>query len=320
MVISLSANDIRAVANWPFLIEALRQGHRLARADIGDTFVHARGNTMLVRSAWIDGLAAGVKAATVVPQNAKRSLPSIHAQIMLFDDEMGALSALVDGTEVTAWKTAADSALGCDLLAPKDVDTFLMIGAGAMAEPLIRAHLSVRPCISNILLWNRTTAKAHDLATRLADLPQSVAVVDDLIDAIPQADIISCATMSAEPVLAGAKVTPGTHVDLVGAYRADMREADDDLHRAGRWFVDSYDTTLDHIGEFTIPVQAGVIQREAVQGDLHELVAGNAGRGHEDEITVFKNGGGAHLDIMVASALVEEFRTRSDVSESGADA
>jgi len=310
MVVSLSADDVRAVADWPLVIGALREGHRLPKADIGDTFVHARDNTMLVRSAWIDGLAAGVKAATVVPENPNRdpALPSIHAQIMLFDDETGELSALVDGTEVTAWKTAGDSALGCDLLARHDCKTFLMVGAGSMAEPLIRAHSSVRPDIEKLLLWNRSKARVENLAGQLADLDQSIEITTDLDAAIPQADIICCATMTSEPVLKGALVSPGTHVDLVGAYRPDMRETDDDLHHRGRWFVDSFDTTLDHIGELKIPIEAGLISPDAVKGDLHALVAGEAGRQSVGEITVFKNGGGAHLDIMVADALVRASR------------
>ena len=311
--VTLTADDIKAVASWPLVIEAIRNGHKLPKADIGDTFVHGGPNTMLVRSAYIDGLAAGVKAATVVPENPNRSspLPSIHAQIMLFDSDTGQLSALVNGTEVTAWKTAGDSALGCDLLARRDVKTMLMIGAGAMAEPLIRAHLSVRPGLERIVIYNRTKKRADELINRLEDLSQSVSYAENLDTAVPEAEFICCATMTNDPVLMGELVSPGTHVDLVGAYKADMREANDALHSKATWFVDSYDTTLDHIGEFVIPLKAGIIERSAVKGDHHALVAGNAGRTSDDEITVFKNGGGAHLDIMVSAALVQAFQSKS---------
>lgn len=300
MVTVLDGDDVARLASWPLVIDALREGHRLPKASIADTFVHARDNTMLVRAAWIDGLAAGTKAATVVPGNAQRALPSVHAQISLFDDETGALTASVDGTSVTAWKTAGDSALGCDLLARDDAKTLVMIGAGAMAAPLIAAHRTVRPSIDNVLIWNRTRANADALAAQVGGQ-----AVDDLPAALAKADIICCATMSTVPVLAGADVPQGCHVDLVGAYRPDMREADDELHRRGRWFVDSRDTTLAHIGELAIPIAGGIITEEAVLGDLHELVAGRAGRCSDDDITVFKNGGGAHLDIMVADALVK---------------
>lgn len=310
----LSAEDIRSVANWSLVIETIRAGHTLPKADIGDTLVHAGDNTMLVRSAYIDGLAAGVKAATVVPDNPDRSppLPSIHAQIMIFDCDSGELSALVDGTEVTAWKTAGDSALGSSLLSRDDSKTLLMVGAGSMSEPLIRAHIAARPALENVLIWNRTTTRAGSVAKALTDLPQSVAVIDDLDAHVGQADIICCATMTNDPVLKGALVAPGTHVDLVGAYTPDMREADDDLHRRADWFVDSSDTTLDHIGEFIIPIAAGVIDRDdAANGDLHDLVAGRVGRASDDQITVFKNGGGAHLDIMVSTGLVAAFNSKN---------
>lgn len=313
MAVSLSAEDIRSVATWPLIIAALREGHRRPPADIGDTLVGAGENRMLVRSAWIDGLAAGVKAATVVPANVRRSepLPSIHAQVMLFDTDTGQLTAWVDGTAVTAWKTAADSALGSDLLSRPDSQNLLMVGAGGMAEPLIRAHCAVRPDLKKVTIWNRNSGRAEDLRSRLGDLRAAVSVADDLDAAIAEADIISCATMAVDPVLKGAIVRPGSHVDLVGAYRLDMREADDDLHRRGEWFVDSRETTLEHIGELKIPLEAGLIDSGAVLGDLHALVDGTAGRSGDEAITVFKNGGGAHLDIMVSTALVEAWRGRN---------
>ena len=307
--VTLIADDIQKVANWPLVVEALRTGHELPKADIGDTFVHADYKTMLVRSAFINGLAAGVKAATVVPDNPQKQppLPSIHAQIMLFDPNTGELTALVDGTEVTAWKTAGDSALGSALLSRPESKTLLMVGAGAMAIPLIEAHLSVRRDLDTVMVWNRTSAKAQAICEKLQGKVPTIETAADLDAAIPQADIICCATMTNEPVLKGALVQAGTHVDLVGAYKADMREADDDLHHKARWFVDSFDTTLDHIGELKIPLDQGVIDRNSVKGDLHQLVAGSVGRKDDQDITVFKNGGGAHLDIMVSSALVKAF-------------
>jgi len=275
MVTSLNAEDIRQVADWRFLMNALRDGHKRPPAEIDDSFVGDGERTMLVRSAWIDGVAAGVKAATIVPGNVDHvpPLPSIHAQVLLFHPHTGQLTAILDGTEVTAWKTAADSALGASLLAREDAKSFLMIGAGSMAEPLIRAHLISRPGLQKITLWNRSPARAETLAESLIDLPQQVVFAKNLDDVVPDADIICCATMSNTPILKGDLVAPGTHVDLVGAYKADMREADDALHRKARWFVDSRVTTLDHIGELKIPVAAGIITADAVVGDLHQLVS-----------------------------------------------
>lgn len=312
MVTTLNAEDIRSVADWRLLMNALRDGHNRPPADIDDSFVGDAEHTMLVRSAWIAGLAGGVKAATIVPANAKRNppLPSVHAQVLLFDPNTGQLSAVLDGTEITAWKTAADSALGSQLLSREDAQSFLMAGAGSMAEPLIRAHLTARPNLQKIVLWNRSPARVEALAERLSDLVMEIHIADSLDEAVPNADIICCATMSNTPVLKGALVSSGTHVDLVGAYKSDMREADDELHKVGNWFVDSRTTTLEHIGELKIPIAEGTITPDAVLGDLHQMVSGQRSRETESEITVFKNGGGAHLDIMVSQAILEAWSNR----------
>jgi ornithine cyclodeaminase len=298
----ITAEDIRNTATWPLVIEALRAGHLRPKAKTGDTLLEMGGRKMLVRSGWIDGVAAGVKAVTVFPGNEPPN-PSVQGQVLLFDDETGAVSAVLDGTEITKWKTAGDSALGADCLARPDVETMLMVGAGAMAEPLIRAHLTVRPSISRVMIWNRTEARAEELAGRLGDLDAAVEAVADLDAALPDADLVSCATMTVDPIISGALLKPGCHVDLVGAYTPEMREADDETLTRGRLFVDSYDTTVDEIGELIIAIAAGVISRDDVLGDLHALVEGRAGRQTADEITLFKNGGGAHLDIMTAKAI-----------------
>ncbi|MEO0546409.1 MAG: ornithine cyclodeaminase [Pseudomonadota bacterium] len=308
-VTSLSAQDIRAVATWPLVIDALREGHRLPSADINDLLVGSHADDkaiMLVRGAWINGLASGVKAATVVPANPDRTppLPSVHAQIVLFDAVTGQITGLVDGTEVTAWKTAGDSALGSDLLSRPDSETLLMVGAGAMAAPLIAAHHTVRPNLKRVLVWNRSAARADALVEDLSGIYENILRVEDLEAAVGDADIVCSATMTVDPILKGAWLRPGTHVDLVGAFTPAMRETDDETHAVGRWFVDSRKTTLHHIGELKIPLKTGVIGEGAIQGDLYELVAGQAGRKTPEDITVFKNGGGAHLDIMVSAALV----------------
>jgi ornithine cyclodeaminase len=178
-----------------------------------------------------------------------------------------------------------------------------MVGAGALAGPLIRAHLSVRPKIEELIVWNRTPARAEVLAAELRADGLVVEVAADLAAAVGRADIVSSATRTEQPVIEGAWLRPGTHLDLVGAFTAAMREADDTALRRGRLFVDARETTVDHIGELMIPIARGVIGRNDVVADLYDLAAGFAWQRAPDDITIYKNGGGAHLDLMTAIAI-----------------
>ena len=287
--------------DWPRLVDALQAGHHGAKAEIADQFLHRGDDVLLSRAAWIDGQGVGVKTVTVLPGNVAKGLPSVQGAMLVFDDVTGAPRALIDSALITRWKTAADSVLGARLLARSDARHLLIIGAGSVAASLIEAYSAVLPGIERITVWNRTIAKAEALA---ADYP-SVEVAQDLQAALAEADIVSTATMSSVPVLPGAMLKTGTHVDLIGAFTATMREADDDVLRRGRIFVDARETTLDHIGELMIPLAAGTIQRGDVLGDLRDLVAGTVGRQGDDDITVFKNGGGAHLDLMTANLILK---------------
>lgn len=301
----VNGDDIRSVCSWPFAVEALRAGHLMKPADLRDSLVENSGRKMLVRTAWIPGLASGVKAVTIYPDNPSQSppMPSVQGQVLLFDEASGHVVAVLEGADLTAWKTAGDSALGASCLARPDVKTMLMVGAGSMARPLIDAHRSVRPSLDHVMIWNRSAARAEEIASSLEADGVSAEVAADLDSAVVRADLISSATMSTEPLIRGEMLRPGTHVDLIGAYTPAMREADDAALKRGRLFVDSFATTIGHIGEVMIPMEAGVIAREDICGDMHDLVQGRVGRGSAEEITVFKNGGGAHLDVMIAHAV-----------------
>ncbi|SOE08810.1 ornithine cyclodeaminase [Hoeflea halophila] len=308
----VTGDDIRRVCSWPFAVEALRAGHMMPPADLRDSLVENAGRKMLVRTAWIPGLASGVKAVTIYPDNPSLTppRPSVQGQVLLFDEAQGHVVAVLEGVDLTAWKTAGDSALGASCLARPDVKTMLMIGAGSMARPLIDAHRAVRPSLDQVLVWNRGQARAEALRQSLAEDGIAAEIVTDLDAAVGRADLISSATMSTEPLIRGAALKPGTHVDLVGAYTPAMREADDAALTRGRLFVDSFATTIGHIGELMIPMQTGVIAREDIEGDMHDLVQGRSGRQTPDEITVFKNGGGAHLDVMIAHAVYQALKGR----------
>ena len=299
----LSAQDIYAQVDFNGLIDALQRMHREPPADLRDMLLEQPHGEIheycLIRAAWQAQSALGVKIANIFPANQDIDLPAIHAAYILFDGKTGVPTRSIDGTALTYLKTAADSALGSRLLARADSKNFLMVGAGAMAPYLIRAHLASRPSIAAIRIWNRSAERRDALvATLKNDLP--VEAAENLAESAAWADIICCATMATEPLIKGAWLTPGVHIDLVGAYRKDMREADDETMARSRVFVDSRATTIGEIGELVIPIANGTMTEDDVRADLYDLCAGAIGRTRFDEITLFKNGGGGHLDLMTA--------------------
>jgi ornithine cyclodeaminase/alanine dehydrogenase-like protein (mu-crystallin family) len=289
------------LVTWEGAVAAIREGHSLPKAQIGDLFLGPKTATLLNRAAYIDGLGYGVKAVTVMDDNASKGLPTIQGGMMVYDPLDGALSAIIDSKLVTELKTAADSILGAQLLARADSKKLLIVGAGVVAQSLVRAYHQMFPLLDTISIWARRADQAQSLVAQLADLDVKLVVVENLAEAAAHSDIISSATMAREPVIKGEWISPGTHIDLIGAYKADMREADDVLMAKGTLYVDSRDTTLHHIGELMIPLAAGVIQETDIKGDFYDLTVGKkSARKSNDEITVFKNGGGAHLDLMIA--------------------
>ncbi len=299
----ISADQVHAALDWPSLIAAMRDAHsRPARPEIGDLLLGADQRSLLVRAAIFAGVGIGLKAVTVFPENPSREppKPTVQGEFLLFDEEDGRVLASIDGAAITPWKTAADSALSASMLAPPGARVMAMIGAGVMAKPLIEAHLSVRPSVQQIFLWNRTKVNAERLASRLGHLGRRIMVADDLETAVRAADLISTATLATEPLIRGEWLKPGAHVDLVGAYRPDMREADDETLRRGRLFVDARETTIEHIGELLIPLHNGAIGTDNIEGDLFDLCQGRCRPRKAGDITVYKNGGGAHLDLLTA--------------------
>ncbi len=300
----IGAADVAGRLDWTRLVDALAEGHRGPRPALGDTFLSRGGDTLLSRAAWIDGLGVAVKSVTVLPENPARGRPSVQGAMLVFDDATGAVEAVIDSALVTKWKTAADSVLGARLLARPEARRLLIVGAGAVAASLVEAYGAVFPGLS-VAVWARRRDQAAALAERADGI---VEVADDLPEAVAAADIVATATMARAPVVHGAWLRPGQHLDLIGAFKADMREADDAALRRGRLFVDCRETTIGHIGELTIPIAAGVIGPGDVEGDLYDLVAARAGRASAEEITLFKNGGGAHLDLMTGRAILAAWR------------
>lgn len=302
----ITRDDAAGRLDWNGAVRALRAGHALPRAEIRDTFLGPPEATMMTRSAFIEGLGYGAKPFTVVDANAARGLPTVQGAMLVFDKDDGHLRAVVESGLVTGWKTTADSVLGASLLARPDSRHLLVVGAGAVAASLVRAYRAVMPGIDRVTVWARRPEQARALLAGLEAEGVCLAVADDLRDAAGRADIIATTTMARQPVIPGGWVRPGTHVDLIGAYKADMREADDALMARAALFVDSRDTTLGHIGELLLPIASGAITANSVRGDLYDLVGGTVRpRETEDAVTVFKNGGGAHLDLMIASWIID---------------
>jgi alanine dehydrogenase len=302
----VSADDIERVLSHSALIDALDAAFR------GEIVVPVRHHhtlaqpgadaTLLLMPAWtVRGERfLGCKVVTVFPGNAKVGRPSLYGSYLLLSGDTGEPLAVMDGRVLTAWRTGAASALAAKFLARADATNLVMLGAGALAPHLVRAHCTVRP-IRKVSLWNRTRGHAASLASGL-DLPGvAIELVDDLKGAVRSADIVSCATLSATPLIRGEWLKPGAHVDLVGAFTPAMREADDAAVTRARVFVDTRAGALKEGGDLVIPLAQGTITPKHVQGDLSDLCRGAvAGRTSDSEITLFKSVGTAIEDLAAA--------------------
>ena len=292
--------------DWSELTQAIRDGHDLPKAKIGDLFLENNSDTMLTRAAWIDGLGNAVKVANVFPGRKNTVDGAINGAMAIFDNEIGSIKAFIDFHLVTKWKTVGDSLLASQCLARSEVNTILIVGAGTVASALIAGYGSVYKD-ATFKVWNRTYSNAVRLAKKYSNR-FNILAVEDLESAVRSADIISCATMSSTAIVKGIWLSPGSHLDLIGAYRPDMREADDDAFRIGKIFVDSRQTTINHIGELIFPIERSVITKDAIIADFYDLSQGKFCRSCDDEITVFKNGGGAHLDLMTAVYILRKWK------------
>lgn len=295
MSVRIIGAEVEAALSWHGITAALADGHALPRASVADVLLYRGGDTLLNRAAWIDGLGQLVKCATIFPGNAAAGLPTINGAVTLYDDRTGELAALIDFHLVTRWKTAGDSLLAARRLARPDSARILICGAGTVARSMVAAYRSVWPG-AEVAIWNRSGGRARALA---ADV--GAAVAGDLPRAVAKADIICTATMATEPMIRGDWLRPGQHLDLIGAYTPAMREVDDTAMARARVFVDSRATTLHHIGELMAPIASGAITEGDVVADFYDLDSGRFARRSEAEITIAKNGGGAHLDLMTAA-------------------
>ena len=269
--------------------------------------------TLLLMPAWeareagsaFAGRYMGLKSVTVYPDNKARGQPAVLGTYLLMSAETGETLAVMDATRLTAWRTAAASALASRYLSRPDAARLLIVGAGALASFLVRAHASVRP-IRKVSVWNRSRPRAEALIGELARAGIAAAIADDLAAAVAEADIVSTATLSSAPLVRGAWLKPGTHLDCVGAFKPSMRETDDEAVRRAHIFVDTRAGAFAEAGDILQPLQAGVIGNEAVLGELSDLTRGTVpGRTSPEEITLFKSVGASIEDLAAAVAVYE---------------
>jgi ornithine cyclodeaminase len=263
--------------------------------------------TLLLMPAWNPGKEAGVKIVTVNPNNGLYDLPSIQGTYIYLDAHNGMVKAILDAKSLTAKRTAAASALAATFLAKKDASSLLMIGTGVLSSNLILAHASVRP-IKNVFIWGRDFTKAQAICNKLANENFTITAVKTIEEKISEVDIISCATLSKVSLVLGKHLKNGQHIDLVGAFKKDMRESDDSTIEKSKIFVDTYAGAKES-GDIIIPIQNGIISEKKIKADLFELCSNKKqGRKNNQEITLFKSVGYALEDLAAAKYYYKKFK------------
>ena len=258
-------------------------------------------STLLLMPAWNPGREAGVKIVTVSPENGQFDLPSIQGTYLYMDPVKGSIKAIMEAKSLTAKRTASASALASSYLSREDSSSLLMIGTGALSVNLIKAHASVRP-IKEVYIWGRNYEKAAKIAEDLRDETFRIKAIRTIEEKITDVDIISSATLSKTPLIFGKHLRNGQHIDLVGAYKKDTREADDETVQKGSVYVDTYQGGLKESGDIVIPLKEGILKQEDIKADLFELCSGSkTGRANTEEITVFKSVGHALEDLAAAT-------------------
>jgi ornithine cyclodeaminase len=319
----VTGDEIDRALTYPALIEALRDAfraeitvpvrhhHTIAQAGSDATLLLMPAWTTIGEASAEPSLSAkkgeanaesflGTKIVTVFPDNGKLAKPAVLGSYILMDGTTGAPLAVMDGTVLTRWRTACASALAASYLAREDSAHLVMVGAGALAPYLVRAHAAVRP-IKRVTLWNRSHGNAVKLAFGLSVGGIEPEIADDLEAAVREADIVSCATLSAEPIVQGKWLKKGAHLDLVGGFTPKMREADDEAVRRARVYVDTRAAAPKEAGDIFVPMKRGVLKKDAIRGDLYELCRGTAkGRTAAGQITLFKSVGTAGEDLAAA--------------------
>ncbi|WP_424986955.1 ornithine cyclodeaminase family protein [Microbulbifer sp. S227A] len=296
---------IEQALDWPALIAQLRDWYVSGGVEAPDRQVlnirqpDGSDASLLIMPAWVPGQSIGVKVVTFLPANAGKGRPTINAGYLLFDGETGQMKAALDGDTLTARRTAAASALAASHLARADARRLLVVGTGQLAVSVAEAHSAVRT-YDSVEVWGRSRDKAAAIAADLAARGLPATLAEDLETACRAADVISTVTASTRPIIRGDWLKPGSHLDLIGAFKGDMRESDDTAIAQADLFVDlRAGATL--AGDLSQPLEAGVIAPDHVLADLTELCRGDhPGRTDATARTVFKSAGMALQDLAAA--------------------
>ncbi|WP_445712507.1 ornithine cyclodeaminase family protein [Flavobacterium sp.] len=308
---------IEKECNFNELIEKLRVAFASSALEVPMRHHHDFSNplenndsTLLLMPAFNIGVDAGVKIVTVSPNNGKYNLPAIQGTYIYLDAHKGNIKAILEAKSLTTKRTAATSALASSYLSKKDASSLLMIGTGALSVNLIQAHASVRP-IKNVYVLGRTLEKAQAICDMLKNEQYTCSAIIAIEQRITEVDIISCATLSPDPIVLGNWLQPGQHLDLVGAYKKNTREADDEAVIKSSVFIDTYQGGLKESGDIVIPLQNGVLKTEDIKADLFELCSNSKkGRTTNEEITFFKSVGHASEDLVAASYFYEKYTSQ----------
>lgn len=315
-MLHINDHTVSISLDYPELVEALRQAFR------GDSTVPLRqqhaidvpgknSGHLILMPAWQSGKKLGIKIVNVFPDNAGSEISTVNGSYLLMDANTGLFEVILDANELTRRRTAAASALAASYLARPDSSKLLVVGAGNMAGHLIRAHAAVHP-IEAVEIWARNAEQARNLAGKFADCNYVVKAVSALEAAVSNADIISCATMATEPLVLGEWLVPGQHLDLVGSFTAEMREADNMALQIADIYVDTRDGVLAEAGEIVQGIAAGIISESDIKADLYDLCSGkSSGRLSNDSITLFKSVGCALEDLAAAGLVLKTVQAAS---------
>lgn len=320
-IIQIDDDFVEKNTVFPELVEQLKLGFSNRNIIVPERHHHEfpnpitkKDSTLLLMPAWNPGKNAVVKILTVSPENARFDLPSINGTYIYFDAINGTLKAILEAKSLTSKRTAATSALASAYLSREDSTSLLMIGTGALSTNLIMAHASVRP-IKNVFVWGRNYKKAKAVCVQLSNESFTCTPIKSIKEKISEVAIISCATSSKTPLVFGKYLKPGQHIDLVGAFKPEMREADNNTISKAAVFVESFESGLKGSGDIVIPLDEGIIQESDIKADLFGLCSNaKKGRVNSEEITVFKSVGHALEDLVAANYYYNKY---NDTENSG---